>query len=169
MSQTYISQTANWISRHKALTAAVVAFVGTGGVLVWHQKREKGRRRRARRAANGARKEVVVVAGEVGSLLLRSLIADLEKRGFVVYVIVKSIEEEDAIREEAKGKGDVRPFLVDVNEVRLEHTFVFSGYADNVNHSRYKRNKLSRDFRTSSSLRIMPSQAQQLTSYPLQV
>jgi hypothetical protein len=98
--------------------------VGTGGVLVWQQKREKGRRRRARRAANGARKEVVVVAGEVGSLLLRSLVADLEKRGFVVYVIVKGIEEEDAIREEAKGKGDVRPFLLDVNEVSLKQTSI---------------------------------------------
>jgi hypothetical protein len=96
-----------------------VAFVGTGGVLVWRQKVEKGRRRRAKRAGNGARKEVVVVAGEVGSLLLRSLVGDLEKRGFVVYVVVKTVDEEDVIREEAKGKSDVRPFLVDVNEVSL--------------------------------------------------
>lgn len=167
--QTYISQAADWISRHKALTAAVIAFVGTGGVLVWHQKREKGRRRRARRAANGARKEVVVIAGEVGSLLLRSLIADLEKRGFVVYVIVKSIEEEDAIREEAKGKGDVRPFLVDVNEVRLEHVFIFDWNANTDKNSQSRLNKPSHDFKRSSSLLIMPSQAQQLTSYPSQV
>lgn len=87
-------------------------------MLVWHQKIQKSKRRRARRTGNGTRLEVVVVAGEVGSLLLRSLIADLEKRGFIVYVIVKNIEEEDAIREEAEGKADVRPFLVDVNEVR---------------------------------------------------
>ena len=121
--------------RHKAITAAVVAFMGTGGVLVWQQKREKGRRRRARRAVSGARKEVVLVAGEVGSLLLKSLVLDLEKRGFVVYVIVKSIEEEDAIREEAKGKGDIRPFLVDVNEVSSEYTSVFGWYANHDGNS----------------------------------
>jgi hypothetical protein len=126
--RTYISQAADWISRHKAVSAAVVAFVSTGGVLVWHQKRENRRRRRARRTISGARKEVVVVAGEVGSLLLRSLIADLEKRGFVVYVIVKSIDEEDAIREEAQGKGDVRPFLVDVNEVRSQRRLLCMYY-----------------------------------------
>ncbi|KAE9982091.1 hypothetical protein EG328_011194 [Venturia inaequalis] len=114
--QTYIRAVAEWILRHKAITAAFVAFMSTGGVLVWHQRIQKSKRRRARRTANGTRLEVIVVAGEVGSLLLRSLVADLEKRGFIVYVVVKSIEEEDSVREEAEGKVDVRPFLVDVNE-----------------------------------------------------
>jgi hypothetical protein len=86
-----------------------------------------------------------------------------------VYVIVKTIEEEDAIREEAKGKGDVRPFLVDVNEVRLEHVFIFDWNANIDKNSQCRLNKPSHDFKPSSSLLIMPSQAQQLTSYPSQV
>ncbi|QDS67859.1 hypothetical protein FKW77_007667 [Venturia effusa] len=116
VNKTYIRAVAEWIVRHKAITAAFLAFVSTGGVLVWHKRIEKSKRRRARRTNTGARKDVVVVTGEVGSLLLRSLIVDLEKRGFIVYVIVKNIEEEDAIREEAEGKADVRPFLIDPNE-----------------------------------------------------
>lgn len=99
-------------------------------MLVWHQRVQKSKKRRARRTINGARKEVVVVAGEVGSLLLKSLVADLEKRGFIVYVIVKGMEEEDAIREEAKGRGDVRPFLMDVNEVTYEDAFIRHQYAN---------------------------------------
>lgn len=165
--QTYIQAVADWISRHKAITAALVAFMSTGGILVWHQKIQKSKKRRARRTNNGARKDVIVVAGEVGSLLLRSLVADLEKRGFIVYVIVKSIEEEDAIREEAEGKADVRPFLVDANEVRLEDMLTIDYYA-NGDDSRCRPNKPFHDSKTSSSRLIMRSQAHDLTNYHLQ-
>lgn len=139
---------------------------------MWHQKIQKSKKRRARRTNNGARKDVIVVAGEVGSLLVRSMVSDLEKRGFIVYVIVKSIEEEDAIREEAEGKADVRPFLIDVNEVRPErmHTYMprLNDYANNDTNSQCRPNKPFHDFKTSSSLLIMPSQAHDLTSYRLQ-
>lgn len=139
--------------------------MSTGGVLVWHQKIQKSKRRRARRTGNGTRLEVIVVAGEVGSLLLRSLIADLEKRGFIVYVIVKNIEEEDAIREEAEGKADVRPFLVDVNEVRSERSVSILNYANNDVNSRCRRNKLFHDSKTSSFPLIIPLRAHDLFSY----
>lgn len=142
--------------------------MSTGGVLVWHQRIQKSKRRRARRTANGTRLEVIVVTGEVGSLLLRSLVADMEKRGFIVYVVVKSIEEEDAVREEAEGKADVRPFLVDVNEVRLStHTCVsmLDNFTNNNPNSQYRPNKLFRDSITSSFPPIKPRQAHDLTSY----
>lgn len=45
--------------RNQAWTAAVLAFVGTGCVLLYGGRVLHGRRRRARKAANGARKEIV--------------------------------------------------------------------------------------------------------------
>lgn len=165
--QTYIRAVAGWISKHKAITAAFGAFMSTGGILVWHQKIQKSKRRRAKRTVNGTRLEVVVVAGEVGSLLLRSLIADLEKRGFIVYVIVKSIEEEDAIRKEAEGKADVRPFLLDVNEVRLEYELSI-GHNTNEHGSQCRPNKLFRDSIASSFLPITPRRTHDLMNFHLQ-
>lgn len=55
----YIQQAQDWISRNRAITAAIVAFVGTGGFLLWRERRKYNRKRRARRATNGARTEVV--------------------------------------------------------------------------------------------------------------
>ncbi|EDN08199.1 DUF1776 superfamily domain-containing protein, partial [Histoplasma capsulatum] len=49
----------DWISRNRAWTAAIVAFVGTGAFLVYGNKRLSGKKRKARRAGNGARKEIV--------------------------------------------------------------------------------------------------------------
>jgi NAD(P)-dependent dehydrogenase (short-subunit alcohol dehydrogenase family) len=113
----YWNRLSDWISRHKAITAAVIAFVGTGGALVYYQRNVQTRRRRAKRAPNGARKEVVVIAGPAGSPVTKSLMLDLEKRGFIVYVIAHSLEEEDIIKAEGVGRTDIRPFLVDIADV----------------------------------------------------
>jgi len=55
----YAQRLQDWLSRHAALSAALVAFIGTGGLLLWREKKKASRKRRARRASNGARKEVV--------------------------------------------------------------------------------------------------------------
>lgn len=55
----YLHRLQDWVLRNRALTAALVAFCGTGGFLLWREKRKSTRRRRARRASNGARREVV--------------------------------------------------------------------------------------------------------------
>lgn len=49
----------DWINRNRAWTAALLAFVGTGCVLLYGNNKLNGRRRKARRAGNGARKEIV--------------------------------------------------------------------------------------------------------------
>jgi type IV secretory pathway VirB2 component (pilin) len=49
----------DWILGHRAWTAAILAFVGTGGLLIFGSKSLNGRKRRARKAVNGARKEIV--------------------------------------------------------------------------------------------------------------
>ncbi|CAN9353034.1 unnamed protein product [Alternaria alternata] len=55
----YLHRLQDWVSRNRALTAAIVAFVGTGSFLVWREQKKYNRKRRAPRASNGARREVV--------------------------------------------------------------------------------------------------------------
>jgi hypothetical protein len=60
--RTFFERTHIWISRHRAVTAAVVAFVGTGAIgalILYSQASSASRKRRARKAKSGARKEVV--------------------------------------------------------------------------------------------------------------
>lgn len=54
----YLQRVQDWISRNRAITAAIVAFASTGGFLLWREKRIYNRKRRARRI-NGAKSEVV--------------------------------------------------------------------------------------------------------------
>jgi hypothetical protein len=57
--QSFLQQCQGWVSRHRALTAAVVAFVGTGAVVLLIQSNTRTKKRRAKRARNGSRKEIV--------------------------------------------------------------------------------------------------------------
>jgi hypothetical protein len=54
----YLQRVQDWVSSHRALTAAIVAFAGTGGFLLWRERRIYHRKRRARKI-NGAKSEVV--------------------------------------------------------------------------------------------------------------
>lgn len=49
----------NWILDNRAITAAVVAFLGTGGFLLYQQSKAYSKKRRAKRNSNGSRREVV--------------------------------------------------------------------------------------------------------------
>lgn len=111
-----------WLHRNRATTAAVVAFLGTGTFLVWKQRRWRRQKRRARRAATGAKTEVVVLAGSPYSLLTQSLAMDFERRGFLVFVPVSSIEEETAVA--AFRLPDVRPLNFDITSVCMAQVWV---------------------------------------------
>jgi NAD(P)-dependent dehydrogenase (short-subunit alcohol dehydrogenase family) len=102
----------DWVSRNRALTAAIVAFFGTGSYMLWRQNRSHNRKRRARRASNGARREVIVIVGPPNSPITRSLSLDLERRGFIVYIVCSSIDEEQQVLSESRA--DVRPLHLDV-------------------------------------------------------
>ncbi|KAF2875045.1 hypothetical protein BDV95DRAFT_626593 [Massariosphaeria phaeospora] len=108
----YFARLQDWVSRNRALTAALVAFLGTGGLLLWKERRKHTRKRRARRANNGAKREVVVIAGPPGSQITKSLSLDLERRGFIVYIVCASADEEQQVLNELKT--DVRPLHLDV-------------------------------------------------------
>ncbi len=102
-----------WISSHRALSAAAVAFVVTGsvGAFVYVQSRQNKRKRRARRAASGARTDVVVVAGAVADPMTSALYLDLERRGFVVYAVASTSDDERYIR--SQSRVDLLPLHLD--------------------------------------------------------
>lgn len=104
-----------WVSKNKALTAAMVAFVVTGsvGAFVYIQQNNRKRRRRARKSASGARTDVVVIAGgAVANPLTSALYLDLERRGFIVYVVANTSEEENYIR--SQSRADLLPLHIDL-------------------------------------------------------
>ena len=103
-----------WVSRHRAVTAAAVAFVVTGsiGTYVYVRSKDRRRKRRARRSASGARTDVVVVAGAVANPLTSALYLDLERRGFVVYVVANTAEDEQYIR--SQSRADLLPLHLDL-------------------------------------------------------
>ncbi|KAK8203816.1 hypothetical protein IWZ01DRAFT_96091 [Phyllosticta capitalensis] len=118
-SSSYLERAQDWISRNRAIIAAIIAFIGTGTFVMYQQKKSYTRKRRARRASNGARTEVVVIAGPPASPITRSLCTDLERRGFIVYVVVSSPEEEQLVQ----GEFAVRPLLLDIaNPLDAQYT-----------------------------------------------
>ena len=82
---------------------------------MYRQRKAYSRKRRARRAPNGARKEVVVLAGAPHEPISRSLSLDLERRGFIVYVIVNTPEEDHLVRSESRA--DIRPLHLNITDV----------------------------------------------------
>ena len=112
----YFASARSWVSENRAVTAAVVAFFGTGVFIVWHRRRANRAKRRAKRSKNGAKTEVVIVVGSPLAPLTRSLSLDLERRGFIVYVPTSTAAEEQLIESEAKG--DIRAMNLDLTSVR---------------------------------------------------
>ncbi|KAL8670422.1 MAG: hypothetical protein Q9168_005034 [Polycauliona sp. 1 TL-2023] len=108
----YFEASKDWVSRHRAITAAVVCFLGTGAFLIWRERRRNRVKRRARRGKNGQRTDVVILAGPPSAPLTRSLSLDLERRGFIVYIPVNSLWEERLIQ--AESKADIHPLHLDV-------------------------------------------------------
>ena len=103
-----------WVSRHQGVTAAAVAFLVTGsvGAFVFVKSRDGKRKRRAKRSLSGARTDVVVVAGAVANPLTNALYLDLERRGFVVYVVASTSEDEHYIR--SQSRIDLLPLNLDL-------------------------------------------------------
>lgn len=126
--------------RHRAWTAAIFAFFGTGGLLLFGSHALHTRKRKARRAGNGARKEIIgmltpaveengkswsstvlmyyeVIAGSPHEPLTRSIASDLERRGFIVFITVLSVEEEHLVQ--AENSADIRALYLDVTTVSI--------------------------------------------------
>ncbi|EKD18190.1 uncharacterized protein L3040_007640 [Drepanopeziza brunnea f. sp. 'multigermtubi'] len=110
-SSSIYAQVQRWILKNKILTAVIVITVG-GAIYHVIRRNSKSKKRRAKRASNGARLEVVVVAGSPSEPITRSIAQDLERRGFVVYIVCNTIEEEVLVQNESRP--DIKPLMVDI-------------------------------------------------------
>lgn len=86
--------------------------------MLMKEKRHR-KKRRAKKAGNGARLEVVVVAGSPSEPITRSVSLDLERRGFIVYIVCNTIEEEVLVQNESRP--DVKPLMIDIIDVRSKY------------------------------------------------
>ncbi|KAL4780818.1 hypothetical protein BJX76DRAFT_33743 [Aspergillus varians] len=111
-SQSLYDRAYSWVMRNRAWSAAILAFAGTTGVLYFGNNKLRAKRRKAKRAANGARKEIIVVAGSPHEPMTRSIAADLDRRGYIVYITVSAADEEQLVR--AENRPDIRPLWLDL-------------------------------------------------------
>lgn len=116
-SSTLTTQIHRWICRNKILTTVVVIALGGVTYHVIKRKSNYRKKRRAKRASNGARLEVVVVAGSPSEPITRSVALDLERRGYIVYVVCNTIEEEVLVQNESRP--DIKPLMIDIVDVSL--------------------------------------------------
>lgn len=105
-----------WISKNRVFSATILAFVSISIFTVRRRKRcDEKYQRRAKRARNGARIEVVVVAGSPYSKLTKLVALDLERRGFIIYITVSTIAQEQTIM--AYSNSNIRSLNIDVTSV----------------------------------------------------
>lgn len=107
----------DWFMKHKILTGIVVLACGT---VVWkgyQTSRSCRKTRRAARARNGGRTEVIVIAGSPTLPLTKSLALDMERRGFIVYIVCNAVEDETMVQ--GLSRSDIRPLSIDTTNVSL--------------------------------------------------
>ncbi|SPJ75628.1 uncharacterized protein FTOL_05359 [Fusarium torulosum] len=104
----------NWIAEHKILTGVIVLTCGTVVYKGYYESRSMRKTRRARRARNGGRTDVVVIAGSPTLPLTRSLSLDMERRGFIVFIVCNAAEDESMVQ--AMKRPDIRPLSIDTTD-----------------------------------------------------
>ncbi|TQV98495.1 hypothetical protein V2A60_007769 [Cordyceps javanica] len=104
-------QAQDWVSKHKILTGVVVVVCGTVIFKGYQKSKSMRKTRRAKRARNGGRTEVVVIAGSPTLPLTKSLSLDMERRGFIVYVVCDAPEDERTVQSYARQ--DISPLKID--------------------------------------------------------
>lgn len=109
-----------WVVRHKVLTGLVVVGVGYVTYKAVRTSKLMRKSRRAKRARNGGRAEVVVIAGSPTLPLTKSLSLDLERRGFIVYIVCSSMEDELMVQNFLRP--DVKSLNIDITDVRNSGT-----------------------------------------------
>lgn len=107
-----------WVLKHKVFCGTTILGIGVATFYVYRNRRAYGKKRRAKRASNGARLEVVVIAGSPSEPVVRSLALDLERRGFIVFIVCSDVQEEVMVQQESRS--DIRPLTVDVSNVSAE-------------------------------------------------
>lgn len=114
----------DWFARHKILVGVVALTTGTIMYRAYRSNVSLRKHRRARRAHNGGRMDVVVIAGSPALPLTRSLALDLERKGFVVYIVCSGHEDELMVQK--LSRPDIKPFALDITNVRPDRFFFLS-------------------------------------------
>ncbi|OTA57516.1 DUF1776-domain-containing protein [Hypoxylon sp. EC38] len=114
VSMTTYERFSDWVSRHKILTGVVVVAIGYATYKTVRATKGLRKIRRAKRARNGGRLEVVVIAGSPSLPLTKSLSLDLERRGFIVYVVCNTIEDEVTVQ--SLSRPDIKPLGIDITD-----------------------------------------------------
>jgi uncharacterized protein (UPF0333 family) len=112
---TYYERLHGWVMDHKFLSTVIVVVIGGVAYHVIKKNTSRRKKRRAKRAGTGARLEVVVIAGSPSEPITRSVSLDLERRGFIVYVVCNTIEEEVLVQNESRP--DIKPLMIDIVDV----------------------------------------------------
>lgn len=115
-----LQQVQDWVARHKVLTGVVVVIAGTVVYKTVQGTRSRRKTRRAKKARNGAREEVVVIAGSPSLPLTKSLALDMERKGFIVYVVCSATEDQTLVQ--SLSRPDIRPLSIDTTDVSAAST-----------------------------------------------
>lgn len=107
----------NWAIRHRVSGSLFICVVGYVAYRTVRYSRLVRKSRRARRARNGSRLEVVVIAGSPSLPLTKSLSLDLERRGFLVYVVCSTLEDEAMVQ--SLSRPDIRGLSIDITDVSI--------------------------------------------------
>ncbi|KAH6853490.1 hypothetical protein B0I37DRAFT_409653 [Chaetomium sp. MPI-CAGE-AT-0009] len=100
--------------RHKILVGFIAITTGVVAYRTYRSTTRWRKTRRARRSRTGGRMDVVVIAGSPALPLTRSLALDLERKGFVVFVVANSREDEIMVQHLARA--DIRPLGIDITD-----------------------------------------------------
>lgn len=114
----------DWVATNKVKTAVGLVSIGGVAYILLRAKRHR-KKRRAKKAGNGARLEVVVVAGLPSEPITRSISLDLERRGFIVFIVCNTIEEEVLVHNESRP--DLKPLMIDIVDVSKGLPFIAHG------------------------------------------
>lgn len=110
-----LQQVQDWLQRHKIVTGVVVLATGVVVFKCVQQTRSMRKTRRARKARNGGREEVIVIAGSPALPLTKSLSLDMERKGFIVFVVCSAKDDEAMVQ--SMSRSDIRPLTIDTTDV----------------------------------------------------
>lgn len=110
----------SWFSRHKLLTSVVVIGCGTVAYKSYKRRLSAKKIRRAHRSSQGGRTEVVVIAGSPALPLTKALALDMERRGFIVYIVCSAAGDANMV--EALSRPDIRALAIDTTNVCYPQT-----------------------------------------------
>ncbi|ORY70250.1 uncharacterized protein BCR38DRAFT_455075 [Pseudomassariella vexata] len=144
----------DFVQRHKILTGVMVVAVGYVTYKTVQTRKLSRKTRRAKRARNGGRLEVVVIAGSPTLPLTKSLSLDMERRGFIVYIVCSSIDEELLVQN--LSRPDIKPLALDITDPPSAGTSIerFAAYLQ-AQHAAVPRSKPS--YLTLTSVILIPS------------